>query len=159
MILKQQMKKLIFFTLLGCVSQQELFPASATIQYAWDTANFLRDKVGDVGQYIAGYTLYETIKKVGVRGTMNMLTSKPIAPLALVYLVSSAVNYNADRYLRSRGESAERVTYDAWKKCDWQDRTAFVSKVLTGWLWAYSIMNFLAVTQPLSVSASSKMFA
>lgn len=169
---KQQLKKVTIVALLICGAQQVVFSAALAMgaggggpfdpshQEMWRAANYVRNVVGQVGQCVAGYTLYETIKKVGARGTMNMLTSKPIAPLACAYLVSSVVNYGVDRYLQRRGYCGELVNYGTWKY-DWdkKERIAFASKVLTGWLWAYSIMNFLVVAQPMSVSNQIKMFS
>ena len=148
---------------LGCLPYQKTAAMSACAQETWSAANHLRDTLGYVGQCIAGYTLYETSKKVGMRGVMSMLASKEYRPFTCIFIGSCLVNYvisRSWRYDKPIWLYEETASIDNSKNSDAKEKCYFVSYVAARWLWLASVLYFLKVAQPLSVSApTSRMFA
>jgi hypothetical protein len=168
-MLKQRMQKLAILTVLSCGALQMVHPAevkTTKMCQAWRACNHVRNIGGQIGQCIAGYTIFETIKKFGTRDAAKMLISEPMVFPTGLYLLSLATYYGLGKYLDVNAKYSlyrEDVDGKQWKALEAQEKDsrkyqlAFVGKVLAGWLWFYSIGHFLAVAKPLSVSASSKI--
>lgn len=149
---------------LGCLPSQKTVAFDSCARETWRAANQVRNVLGNVGQCIAGYMLYETGKKAGMHGVINMLTSREFSPLACVFMGSCLADYviprSLDKYEDRVNFSAEAISTDTWKFFDFKEKCKFVSCVAARWLWLASVLYFLKVAQPLSVSAStSRMFA
>lgn len=116
---------------------------------------------------IAGYTIFEMIKKVGIRSAMKILISKPMrAPLAGYFLSPLVVNVLAWGYEKVAGSSFnyESVSFGPMREAaakDFYEKRDLKCKILLASIKGFnllqfaSLMCFLTVAQPLSVSASS----
>ena len=155
--------KLMILLALGCLPYQKTAAMSACAQETWSAANHLRDTLGYVGQCIAGYTLYETSKKVGMRGVMSMLASKEYRPFTCIFIGSCLVEYVIGRssdYNTGMWFHDEAIPLNYFKGFSAKQRCKYVSCVAARWLWVASVLYFLKVAQPLSASApTSRMFA
>lgn len=186
-MLKQQMRKLMFLMLLGltvrqvsCANQQTVSPLGkvwgaigSTVTVAGKLVNSVNQssfgrKFCNACEGIAAYTIFETIKKVGIRSTATLLTTKPLVfPMAcylLAPLASSVLSRwhetvkdsefdNSESDSPERDQKREAFVENRW----WKMSTLQTCKQYIDMLPLASVLCFLTLVQPLSVSVSSRV--
>ena len=118
---------------------------------------------------IAAYTIFETIKKVGIRSTATLLTTKPLVFPMSCYLLAPVVEAMLSKWLetlrdsqfdyRSEPDSPER---DKKANAFYESRERKIGILTTcrhyvNMLPLASVLYFLTLVQPLSVSVPSKV--
>ncbi len=184
----KNLQNLMLVTLLALAAQQVSCAdqkAVSVAQRVWDGAKGMATWTGDQAEAIAnssfywrlrytceaiaGYTIFETIKKVGIRSTARMLTAKPMVFPVACYGLAPLVSIMCDKmyeqinskigFVGTPGLSEEarhKEFSDFYDSKMAKLGTLNTCKKYLNVLPLASVLYFLTLAQPLSVSVAAK---